>query len=53
VRAKNGSAASYDVLEVWRGWADDASGQALDCGHYLSEEAPEATLDALRPFLRG
>jgi haloacetate dehalogenase len=43
----------YDVLEVWRGWDDDVRGQALDCGHYLSEEAPEATLDVLRPFLRG
>jgi haloacetate dehalogenase len=43
----------YDVLEVWRGWADDVSGQALDCGHYLPEEAPIATLDALRPFLRN
>ena len=43
----------YNVLEVWRGWADDVSGKALDCGHYLPEEAPEPTLDALRPFLRG
>jgi len=43
----------YDVLEVWRGWADDVRGRALDCGHYLPEEAPEATLDALRPFLRN
>ena len=41
----------YDVLEVWRGWADDVRGHALDCGHYLPEEAPEATLDALRSFL--
>ncbi|WP_046864116.1 alpha/beta fold hydrolase [Microvirga massiliensis] len=41
----------YDVLEVWRAWADDVQGQALDCGHYLSEEAPEATLEVLTPFL--
>lgn len=41
----------YDVLEVWRGWADDVRGHALDCGHYLPEEAPEATLHALRAFL--
>jgi haloacetate dehalogenase len=41
----------YDVLEVWRAWADDAQGQALDCGHYLPEEAPEATLEVLTPFL--
>ena len=43
----------YAVLEVWRGWADYVRGQPLDCGHYLPEEAPIATLDALRPFLRG
>ena len=41
----------YDVLEVWRAWADGVEGQAIDCGHYLAEEAPEATLAALRPFL--
>ncbi|HEX2137152.1 MAG TPA: alpha/beta hydrolase [Microvirga sp.] len=41
----------YDVLAVWRAWADDVEGQAIDCGHYLAEEAPEATLAALRPFL--
>jgi haloacetate dehalogenase len=42
----------YEVLKVWRDWADDVQGEALDCGHYLAEEAPEATLQALRPFLR-
>jgi haloacetate dehalogenase len=41
----------YDVLEVWRGWADDLRGHALDCGHYLPEEAPEDTLAALQSFL--
>ena len=25
--------------------------QAIDCGHYLPEEAPAATLAALAPFL--
>ena len=28
------------MLSVWRDWADDVSGQALDCGHYLAEEKP-------------
>ena len=41
----------YDVLEVWRAWTDHVQGHALDCGHYLPEEAPEATLAALKPFL--
>jgi haloacetate dehalogenase len=41
----------YDVLAVWRDWADDVEGTSLDCGHYLAEEAPEDTLAALEPFL--
>jgi haloacetate dehalogenase len=40
-----------DPLAVWRRWADDVSGAALDCGHELPAEAPEATLRALRAFL--
>lgn len=43
----------YDVLAVWRDWADDVSGRALDCRHYLAEEAPEETYDELRRFLAG
>ncbi|HEY8384053.1 MAG TPA: alpha/beta hydrolase [Microvirga sp.] len=43
----------YDVLGVWRDWAGDVQGHGIDCGHYLAEEAPEATLAALRPFLAG
>jgi haloacetate dehalogenase len=41
----------YDVLGVWRDWADDVEGLEIDCGHYLPEEAPEATYAALRGFL--
>jgi haloacetate dehalogenase len=40
----------YDVLEVWGGWAEEASGRALECGHYLPEEAPEETHTELRAF---
>jgi len=40
-------------IDVWRDWADDVSGRAVDCGHFIPEEAPEATLAALLPFLRG
>jgi haloacetate dehalogenase len=38
------------VLEIWRGWADDVRGRALDCGHFLPEEAPEETLSELVLF---
>ena len=40
----------YDVLAVWREWADDVTGRALDCGHYLAEERPDETLAELRAF---
>jgi haloacetate dehalogenase len=40
----------YDVLAVWRDWADDVTGRALDCGHYVAEERPEETLAELRAF---
>lgn len=40
----------YDVLAIWRVWADNVWGQSIDCGHYLPEEAPEATCAALRDF---
>ncbi len=40
----------YDVLGIWRDWADDVQGRALDSGHYLAEEAPDETYAALRAF---
>jgi haloacetate dehalogenase len=41
---------SYDVLALWRERATDVRGQALDCGHFLPEEAAEETLAALLEF---
>ena len=43
--------AKYDVLAVWRDYASDVSGFALDCGHFLPEERPDETLAAVRNFL--
>ena len=40
----------YDVLDVWRGWAGDVEGRAIDSGHYIPEEAPGETLAELRGF---
>ena len=40
----------YDVLAVWRERASKVQGQALPCGHFLAEEAPEETLTELRRF---
>lgn len=42
---------SQDVLQVWREYATDVGGQSLPCGHYLAEEMPDETYDALRGFL--
>ena len=43
--------ALYDVVETWREKAVDVRGQALDCGHTLQEEVPDALLRALFDFL--
>jgi haloacetate dehalogenase len=40
----------YDVLGIWRDWADDVRGRGIDCGHYLPEEAAEETYRELRAF---
>jgi haloacetate dehalogenase len=42
---------SYDVLGLWSARAERVSGQALPCGHFLAEEAPDETLEALLGFL--
>jgi haloacetate dehalogenase len=44
--------ARFDMLDVWRRHADTVTGEALPCGHYLAEEAPQATSAQLRRFLR-
>ncbi len=41
----------YDVREVWRGYAGDVRGKALDAGHFLAEERPEETTRELIDFL--
>jgi haloacetate dehalogenase len=41
-----------DPLDVWRAWCTDVQGEQIVSGHFLAEEKPDATLSALRPFLR-
>ncbi|HMM49841.1 MAG TPA: alpha/beta hydrolase [Miltoncostaeaceae bacterium] len=41
----------HDVPATWRALADDVRGAALDCGHFLPEERPAQTADALLAFL--
>jgi haloacetate dehalogenase len=40
-----------DVLEVWRPWAPDVRGEALDATHFLAEDRPEETAARLLAFL--
>jgi len=41
----------FDCLEDWREVAEDVSGRALPCGHFLPEEAPAATLKEIARFI--
>lgn len=47
------SAKAQSPLEVWRNWATDVFEIALDCGHFVMEEQPEACADALYEFFNG
>ena len=48
--AKGRVEAWYDVLAIWREWAREAHGRALDCGHYLPEERPDEVAAELESF---
>ncbi len=41
----------FDVLAAWKERATNVAGRALDCGHYIAEEASEALLGELIPHL--
>ncbi len=41
----------FKPLRDWREVARDVRGRALECGHFLPEEAPQAVLRELRRFL--
>jgi haloacetate dehalogenase len=40
----------FRPLEDWRGVAGDVRGEALDTGHFVAEEAPDATTAHFRSF---
>ena len=50
-RSSQGS--GYDVPGVWRDHAEHVAGQAIDSGHFIPEEAPDAAYQALRGFFSG
>ena len=40
----------FDPLALWRERAEQVEGFALPCAHYLAEELPEQTAEALIGF---
>jgi haloacetate dehalogenase len=42
----------YDVLAIWRDWADDVQGRPLDCDHHMALEAPDQVYDELFNFFK-
>lgn len=41
----------FDPLAEWQALATQVQGNSLPCGHYIAEEAPEALLERVLPFL--
>lgn len=41
----------FEPLAEWKRVADDVSGKALPCGHYIAEEAPDVLIAEVLPFL--
>ena len=39
-----------DVLEIWRGWADDVRGRAVEASHFLVEDRPDEVAGELLGF---
>jgi haloacetate dehalogenase len=42
-----------DPLDVWRGWAPNVRGAAIESGHHMAEEVPDVLADHLARFFAG
>jgi haloacetate dehalogenase len=40
-----------DILDIWRSWATDVRGAAIDCGHHVAEEQPSELAQLLLNFM--
>ena len=40
----------FDVIGVWREWAEDVRGRGVDCGHFMAEEAQDEVYRELQNF---
>lgn len=42
----------YNVLDIWRGYAEHVEGKGINCGHFLPEEQPQETAENLIRFFK-
>lgn len=42
---------TYEVLGVWKEYATNVDGKALECGHFLPEEVPSEVIIELKKFI--
>jgi len=40
------------LLEIWQAWAENVSGEAMECGHFIPEEHPEGLIERFVSFFR-
>ena len=45
--------AAATPLDTWKQWATNVDGMPVDSGHFLTEENPDVTAQALREFFTG
>jgi haloacetate dehalogenase len=48
-----GTVETKNPLATWREWCEDVRGGAIDSGHFIPEENPQALLAQLLPFLES
>jgi len=41
---------TYDLLNVWKEYANNVQGKTLDCGHFLAEETPTEVVEEFKNF---
>jgi haloacetate dehalogenase len=47
---RSGQGSGYDLLSVWRDHAETVSGHPVNSGHFIPEEKPDETYQALHKF---
>ena len=42
---------TQNVIDVWKEYSENVTGHSLTCGHYIAEELPQETYEAVNNFL--